>query len=230
VAHARSGGAIMGEQLEGMGWEVEGPFVYPTGTIDFAEGLFRVMDFEADVMFIWMDMPESSILLRQWHDLEVPSLPIGFICAAEQPGFWEATEGKGEYTMVNLVNAGNAPTEVTPQTMDFVNAYEDKWGVEPEGYGASSSYQAVYTLVDAIERAGTDDVDAVVEAMKETDMEGIYGRVRFDETNQIIPSFDPDEGAVPQVIQWLDGNRETVYPLEIATDSITLPPWMEEEY
>jgi len=29
--------------------------------------------------------------------------------AAEQPGFWKATEGKGEFTLCNVVNAGNAP-------------------------------------------------------------------------------------------------------------------------
>ena len=46
-----------------------------------------------------MDMPESSILLKQWYELKVPALPFGSIlAAAEQPGFWKATDGKGEYT------------------------------------------------------------------------------------------------------------------------------------
>ena len=30
-----------------------------------------------------------------------------------------------------------------------------KYGLEPEGYGTSSSYMAVYVLKDAIERAGS---------------------------------------------------------------------------
>ncbi len=50
----------------------------------------------AQVILIWMDMPESSILLKQWYDLKVPALPFGsIIAAAEQPGFWKATEGQG---------------------------------------------------------------------------------------------------------------------------------------
>ena len=39
--------------------------------------------------------------------------------------------------------------------MKFVDAYKKKYGLEPEGYGTSSSYMAVYALKDAIERAGS---------------------------------------------------------------------------
>jgi len=228
VAHARSGGEIMAEQLDNRGWDVTGPEVYPTGTLDYSDGLFRARDFGAEVIFIWMDMPESVILLKQHREMQLPSLPLGFINAAEQPGFWEASEGEGEFAIAHLVNAANAPVEVTALSMPFASAYEDKWDLEPEGYGTSSSYQAVYTLVDAIERAGTIEPDAVITALEETDMVGVYGRVRFDENHQIIPSLDPEEGAIPQVIQWLDERRETVFPPAIATSPIMLPPWMEE--
>lgn len=111
--------------------------------------------------------------------------------------------------------------------MNFVRAYEAKWGLEPEGLGTSSTYQAVYTLVEAIERAGSIDPDAVAAALEETDIIGVYGRVRFDENHQIIPSLDPEEGAVPQIIQWQDGKRETVFPPVITTSELKLPPWME---
>ena len=226
VAHARAGGDIMADQLKNRGWEVAGPMIYPTGTMDYSEGLFKARDFGANVLFIWMDMPESVILLKDYRDKQIPALPIGFICAAEQPDFWEATGGKGEYTVAHLVNAGNAPCEATPITMNFVKAYQEKWGLEPEGYGTSSSYQAVYTLVDAIERAGTLDPEAIIAALEKTDIVGVYGRVRFDEQHQIIPSLDPAEGAVPQLIQWLAGKRETVFPASIATSELKLPPWM----
>jgi branched-chain amino acid transport system substrate-binding protein len=227
VAHARAGGDIMADQLKNRGWEVVGPMIYPTGTLDYSDGLFKARDSGAQVLFIWMDMPESVILLKDYRDMQLPALPIGFICAAEQPGFWEATAGKGEYAVAHLVNAGNAPCQATPLTMDFAQAYKAKWNIEPEGYGTSSSYQAVYTLADAIERAGSIDPDAVIAALEETDMVGVYGRVRFDEQHQVVPSLDPAEGAVPQLIQWIAGKRETVFPPSIATIQLKLPPWME---
>ncbi len=89
--------------------------------------------------------------------------------------------------------------------MKFVDAYKAKYGLEPEGYGTSSSYMAVYTIKDAIERAGTLDPDKVVEALKATDLMGVYGRIRFDpQSNQVIPSTDPKEGAVGTIFQWQD--------------------------
>ncbi|MEW6275886.1 MAG: ABC transporter substrate-binding protein [Bacillota bacterium] len=228
VAHARSGGTIMADALKQKGWQVSGPEVYPTGTADFSSGLLSAKNFGAQVLFIWMDMPETSILLKQYRDMQLPALPYGFIEAAEQPGFWQATGGKGEYCMAHLVNAGNAPCQATPQTMQFVEAYKKKWGIEPEGYGTSSSYQAIYTLADAIERAGSLEPDAVIAALEKTDMVGVYGRIKFDPKNhQVIPSLDPAEGAVPQVIQWQAGKRETVFPAKIATAELKLPPWMK---
>ena len=206
------------------------PVVYPTGTTDFSMGLLEAKKQKAEVIIIWMDMPESAILLKQWYDMKVPALPFGvIIAAAEQPGFWKATEGKGEYCLANVVNAGNAPSNATPLTMKFVDAYKKKYGLEPEGYGTSSSYQAVYTLKDAIERAGTLDSDKVVDALKATDMEGVYGRIRFDpKTNQVIPSLDPKEGAVGTIFQWQAQKRVVVFPPKIATGDILLPPWMKK--
>ena len=60
---------------------------------------------------------------------------------------------------------GTPLRKATPWTMKFFDAYTKRWKIEPEGYGASSSYMAVYTLKDALERAGTLDADAVVTAL-----------------------------------------------------------------
>ena len=228
VSHARGAAEVMGKVAGSKGFEVTGTEIYPTGATDFSMGLLKAKSTGAQIINIWMDMPESAILLKQWYDLKIPALPFGStLAAAEQPGFWDATDGKGEYTLCNVVNAGNAPSEATPWTMKFYNAYAEKWGVEPEGLGASSSYMAVYALKDAIERAGTIDSDKVVTALEQIDLMGVYGRLRFDpKTHQVIPSTDPKEGAVGSILQWQDGKRVVVYPKSIAKGEILLPPWM----
>ena len=230
VSHARGAAEVMGKVAGSKGFEVTGTEIYPTGATDFSMGLLKAKSTGTQIINIWMDMPESAILLKQWYDLKIPALPFGStLAAAEQPGFWDATEGKGEYTLCNVVNAGNAPSEATPWTMKFYNAYTEKWGVEPEGLGASSSYMAVYALKDAIERAGTIDSDKVVTALENIDMMGVYGRLRFDpKTHQVIPATDPKEGAVGSILQWQDGKRVVVYPKSIAMGEILLPPWMNE--
>jgi len=228
VAHARGGGEIIAKIAAKQGWEVIGTEIYPTGTTDFSMGLLKAKKTEAQVLNIWMDMPESSILLKQWYELQIPALPFGStLAAAEQPGFWKATDGKGEYTLCNVVNAGNAPSKATEWTMKFYDAYTKKWNVEPEGLGSSSSYMAVYTLKDAIERAQSLDLNKVVDALEKTDLMGVYGRIRFDpKTHQVIPALDPKEGAVGTILQWQKQKRVVVFPESIATGEIQLPPWM----
>jgi len=228
VAHARAGGEYMKKALTEKKWEVIDMKIYPTGTTDYSQGLIDSGKKGAQILFLWMDMPESAALLQQWSNMKLKSLPMGFMNAAEQPGFWKATGGKGEYMIVNLVNGGNSPAKITPWTMKFVDAYKKKWGLEPEGYGTSSSYMAVYQLKDAIEKAKTTDSDAVVTALENQDLMGVYGRMRFDKkTHQIIPSWDPKEGAVTGIIQWQEGKRVQVFPPKVAEGKIMLPPWMK---
>jgi len=228
VSHARGAAAVMEKVAGKKGFEVTGSEIFPTGTTDFSMALLKVKSTGSQIINIWMDMPESAILLKQWYDLQIPALPFGStLAAAEQPGFWKATDGKGQYTLCNVVNAGNAPSDATEWTMKFYNAYAKKWGVEPEGLGSSSSYMAVYVLKDAIERAGTLDSDKVVTALEATDIMGVYGRLRFDpKTHQVIPAKDPKDGAVGSILQWQDGKRIVVYPKSIAKGEILLPPWM----
>ena len=230
VSHARGAAKVMKAVAEKKGWNVTGVEIYPTGATDFSMGLLKAKKTQSEIINIWMDMPESAILLKQWYEMKIPALPFGStLAAAEQPGFWEATEGKGEYTLCNVVNAGNAPSEATPWTMKFYDAYTKMWDVEPEGLGTSSSYMAVYVLRDAIERAGSLDSDKVVAELEKTDIMGVYGRLRFDpKSHQVIPATDPQEGAVGSILQWQDGKRVVVYPKSIATGSIQLPPWMKK--
>ena len=228
VSHARGAAEIIKKVATGKGWNVTGLEIYPTGATDFSMGLLKAKKTNTEIINIWMDMPESAILLKQWYNMQIPALPFGStLAAAEQPGFWDATDGKGEYTLCNVVNAGNAPSNATPWTMKFYDAYTKRWGIEPEGLGTSSSYMAVYTLKAAIERAGSLKPDKVVTALEQTDIMGVYGRLRFDpKSHQVIPSTDPKEGAVGSILQWQKGKRVVVYPKSIAMGEIQLPPWM----
>ena len=228
VAHARAGGEAMKNALTAKGWTVIDMKIYPTGTSDYSVGLSDSGKKGANVLFLWMDMPESTILLKQWSNMKLKSLPVGFVNAAEQPGFWKAMGGKGESLIVNLVNGGYAPANIIPWTMKFANAYKAKWGLEPEGYGTSSSYMAIYQLKDAIERANSTNSEAVIKALEDGDIMGVYGRMRFDKkTHQIIPSLDPKEGAVTGIIQWQQGKRVQIFPPSVAMGKVILPPWMK---
>lgn len=226
VAHARAIADIVSKALGSKGWKVLGTEVYPTGALDYSTGLLKARDQKAQILFVWMDHPEIAILVKQWKELKIPALPIaGISSAVEQPGGWANTEGAVAYWVASPANAGNAPSNATPLTMKFYEAYKKRWLVEPEGYGTSSSYTAIHVLADAIRRAGSLDSDRLVAALEKTDFVGVYGKIAFDpKSHQVIPSYNPKEGAVGTWFQWQDAKRIVIWPPTIATGKIRMPP------
>ena len=209
------------------GWEVVGFDKHPIAATDYSVALGDCKKSGAQILFIWAYAPETSIMLRQWADMEIPALPIGFIGAAEDPGFWEATKGKGAYTIVTLSEVGCTPSNVTPRTMKYYNAFQKKWGVPPRSTGCVSAYEGVYVLKDAIERAGSLEPDALIAALEKTNLPVVRGTIRFDQNHQVIYGYDPKESVLGNWVQWQDGQRVTVFPQAAATGSIKMPPWLK---
>ncbi|MBI2997056.1 MAG: ABC transporter substrate-binding protein, partial [Deltaproteobacteria bacterium] len=177
VAHARAIGGLVAKGLEPKGWKVLGNEVYPTGALDYSAGLLKAKDQGAQILFVWMDHPETAVLVKQWHDLKIPVLPVSGISGlVEQPVAWASSSGAVAYWLASPANAGNAPSNATPLTMKFYQAYTKRWLVEPEGYGASSSYVGIQVLARAIERAGSLDADRLAAALENTDVTSVYGR------------------------------------------------------
>ncbi|MFO7737701.1 MAG: ABC transporter substrate-binding protein [Desulfatiglandaceae bacterium] len=209
------------------GWEIVGKDKHPIGTTDYSTALSDCKKSGAQVIFIWAYSPETSILLKQWADMEVPALPIGFIGAAEDPGFWEATNGKCAYTVVTLSETGNVPSNATPLTMPFYNNFKKRWGVEPRSTGCVSAYEALYVLKDAIERAGTLEDDALISALQKTRLPAVRGTIRFDENHQIVYGYDPKDSVLGCWVQWQDGKRVQIFPEVAATGKLQMPPWLK---
>ena len=228
VAHARAAGSALKEGLEKKRWNIIGYEVYPTGTTDFSVGLSKAKDGKAQYLIPWFDMPEVSILMKQWYDMKVPALPIGYIHALQDEGTWKATDGKVASAVVLYAKAGSVATKAIPMSETFVSGHKKKYGIEPRSEWTSTSYTVVYILKDAIERAKSIESESIISALEKSDMMGTYGRVKFDpKSHQIIENGDPKETAVGMWAQWIDGKRVIVFPDKIATKSLGLPPWMK---
>ena len=229
VAHARAAGGKIKEGLEAKGWNVVGYEKYPTGSTDFSVGLLKAKGAGAQTLFYWFDMPEISILTKQWFDMKIDALPVGFGASMADSTFWDATGGKCTYWVNVWPRAGCVSSDAIPLAWKFIDAYRVRYGVEPGVTWVSPvSYQAVYVLADAIRQAGTTEPNRVIAALENTDLESVWGRTKFDlQSHQIIYSDDPQKGALTTWAQWLDGKRVAVFPQKLATTAIKLPPWVK---
>ena len=211
-----------------LGMEVVGHDEFPTGFSDFSAALMKAKNLEAGVIFACFDMPESGVLVNQWRSIQVPALIAGFISPMAGEVAWKTFDGKIGGLMNAIFELGNMPSDKYAPAKNFYNAYKEKYGKGIQaGHGPAPSYEAVYILKEAIERAGSLDPDAIVTEIEKTDRKGVMGRIKFDEGHQVIYGNDPAEAAVGAFFQWSDdGIRKIVYPKSIAEGEIVLPTWV----
>jgi branched-chain amino acid transport system substrate-binding protein len=229
VAWARgTAGGMAKKVYPKLGMEVVGHDEFPTGFSDFSAALMKAKDLEAGVIFACFDMPESGVLVNQWRSIKVPALIAGFVSPMAGEVAWKTFEGKIGGLMNAIFELGNMPSDKYAPAKNFYNAYKEKYGKGIQaGHGPAPSYEAVYILKEAIERAGSLDPDAIVTEIEKTDRKGVMGRIKFDEGHQVIYGNDPAEAAVGAFFQWSDdGIRKIVYPKSIAEGEIVLPTWV----
>lgn len=222
----------MEKWLKDNGWTVTGSDKYPTGATDFSPTLMKIKESGAQVIAACFDMPEVAVLLKQAREMKIPAVFVGYYSPLSPANAWKAFNGEIEGAMHMINGPGQLPIEKIPKSVEFNKNFAKRWGEElrdkmPDN-GVPHSYDSVYALAAAIERAGTLEADAVVKALEATDMEGVVGRIRFGKDHQAVYGTDPKETGVGAVIQWqAPGKRVPVFPESVAEGKIVLPPWMK---
>ena len=211
------------------GWEVVGHDEFPTGFSDFSSALMKAKAGGAKVLFACFDMPESGVLVKQWKSIRVPALIAGFISPMAGEAAWKTFDGKIGGLMNAIFEIGNIPSEKYAPAKKFYDKYRATYGKGIEsGHAPAPSYDSVYILKEAIERAGSLNPDAIVAEIEKTDRQGAIGRIKFDAGHQVIYGTDPSQTAVGCFFQWTeDGKRKIVYPPSLAEGKIFLPSWVK---
>jgi branched-chain amino acid transport system substrate-binding protein len=231
VLWAKGTGAGLEKWYKENGWDVLGFDTYPTGSSDFSPSLVKVRAQGAKVVVPIFDMPQSSILLKQARAMELPAVLAGSISPLAPENAWEVFKGEVEGLIDTIYELGPIPVKAVPKSVVFNENFGKKWGEEARKrlshHGIGPSYDAVYIMASAIERANTVEPDAVVKALEQTDMQGVVGRIKFSKDHQVVYGFDPKETALGCGFQWVKpGKRMIIFPEGIAEGKIQLPAYM----
>jgi branched-chain amino acid transport system substrate-binding protein len=213
-----------------MGLEVVGVWRPSAMASDVSAELTAIKGAGAQILFHATAGSMGIALGKQWGELQIPAALVGGDAVGSVKSYWQATEGLGKY---NTVMAGIGPAKITEKTMPFWLAYVKRFGDFP-GYD-SSTYDAIYILKEAIERAGTLNADTLVTEMEKTDYRGAFGRiVFFPRTHQYPHDVQFGPGYDTWVVsQWLGpDNLSVVWPMGwkgVTYEGSTkyqLPPWV----
>jgi branched-chain amino acid transport system substrate-binding protein len=184
------------------------------GTVEFTAEIELIKNMNPDLILSDLIVSSSMPFIKQWlgAKLGIPLLDAGL---GADPTIQKEIGYETMNYYIFFTQCGNVT--ITPKTRSYYNAFLQRTGTRPFGFVDIRSYDTMYILKDAIERAGTFDTDKVIEALEKTDYVGAQGRYRFIEGHQA----DYMHGVVTQLV---DEKTYVVAPAQVAEKPLETPP------
>ena len=117
----------------------------------------------AHIVFTIFSASVGITFARQAGELKIPAVQVGINVEAQKDGFWQATQGMGNYVMT--MNTYARGVEYNELTAPFVDTYVKRFGETPT-YNADTYRRHQVHVVPAIEKSGTLDADKLMAFME----------------------------------------------------------------
>jgi branched-chain amino acid transport system substrate-binding protein len=225
-----------------MGMEVAGVWRPSPVATDVAAELSAIQRSGAHVIFTIFSSSVGIPFARQAGELKIPAVQVGINVEGQKDGFWQATQGMGNYVITSNTYARGL--ETNEFTKPFVDGYVKRFGETPT-YTAGTYEAILCALAQTIEQVGTLDPDKVVAALEERTYKTPPSTIKYMKDAEGRPLHDITFGpgyATGLATQWQDGKLVAVWPNKWkATPEapevtykgvvpIKLPPWVIEKY
>jgi branched-chain amino acid transport system substrate-binding protein len=195
-----------------MGMEVAGIWRPSPVATDVMAELSAIQRSGAQMIFTIFSSSVGIPFARQAGELKIPAVQVGINVEAQKDGFWQATQGMGNYVMT--LNTYNRNVEVNELTKPFLDTYIKRFGETPT-YTADTYAAIIYTLVPVIEMTGTLDADRLVKVIEARETKVPSGVVGYLKDDQGRPLHDLKWGPgylTSLGVQWQDGKQVGVWP------------------
>ncbi|MCE2449461.1 MAG: ABC transporter substrate-binding protein [Candidatus Latescibacteria bacterium] len=156
--------------FSGFGGEIVAEEFYESGATDFATQLTRIAAAAPEAVFLSGLPPEVALVTKQARALPLHN-------AAGEPTLFLGADAWDNPTLLDNEDAAVdgsffsshfSPDTDEPSARAFIDAYQTLYGIAPTG-GDAVSYDAVRLLLEAAERAGSLDPDAVRQQLLATE-------------------------------------------------------------
>jgi branched-chain amino acid transport system substrate-binding protein len=160
------------------GFEHTGRELFPPGTDDFSPYLTKLREADPDMILNFEDSAAQFSLLRQSWELDVGQFYIASVALPYD--LFETLVG-GEGIRSKIVSVGGTPRAALNYTSEKARSFfEEKYRAYKGGtlplaaFGALLTYDQVYMLAAAMQRAGTvEDTDKIIEALEQVHFNGV---------------------------------------------------------
>ncbi|MDO4588721.1 MAG: ABC transporter substrate-binding protein [Fusobacterium sp.] len=171
------------KEAAALGIEVVANEGYSEGDKDFRPQLTKILPTNPDVLVIPDYYEQVALITAQARE-------VGIKCTFIGPDGWDGvskTLDPSAYGVIENSYFTNhySLDDKSEKVQNFVKAYRETYKEDPSSF-AALSYDAAYMMKAAIEKAGTTEKQAVVDALKGLEYDGVTGHLTFDEKNNPI--------------------------------------------
>jgi urea transport system substrate-binding protein len=166
----RTANKIIKAQLGASGGEVAGEEYMPLGGTEFSTIISKIQAAKPDAIFNTLNGDSNVAFFKQFKDagFTAESLPVLSVSVAEE----EVRAIGSDYLKDHLVSWNYYQTTKTAENDKFVAAFKAKYGeTSVTSDPMEAGYFGVYLWKQAVEKAGSTDVNAVKEATKANKIE-----------------------------------------------------------
>jgi branched-chain amino acid transport system substrate-binding protein len=183
---------------------------------DMTATLTKVKALKPDVLVVSGHSKGAVLAVRQVNEMKVnvPMLAMTHCEAADVIGKFGAG---AEHTLcaTQWTETMSYKDDDFGTAMDYYNDFNTVYGYFPP-YQAAESTASVQVFVDAMERAGTFDTEAIRSSLAATDLMTFYGPIKFTAAGNNM--------AKPMVLRQVrDGKLVAVAPTRFATEPVVYP-------
>ncbi len=181
----KAGYDVMKQVAEDKNLEVVTTETFQLNQSDYKPLLTKIKNLEPDLILASALYNEGAVILDQARKM---GLDVPFV----------GGNGFNSPEVITIAgDASNGLIVATPwfaqkddeKVKSFVEKYKAAYGVEPDQF-AAQAYDGLYLIAEAIKNAGTNDRDAIRDALAEVKgFEGVLGAMSFDEEGDIV--MDP---------------------------------------
>lgn len=157
---------------------------YSDGDKDFKTQLTRIAAADPEVLYVPNYYNDNIMIVRQARQV---GLDVAFLGGDGWDGVLsenvigaDKNDADGSYFTNHY-----APDDPNDSLQSFLSAYREAYDIEAVSF-AALGYDAARMMMQAIEDAGSTDSQAIIDAMKNIEFEGITGDITFDDNNNPI--------------------------------------------
>lgn len=209
-------GDIIEANMASTGIELLDRITYSASTSTLSTEVTKIAELQPDLLITIGYFADTSLLVKE---LQERGVDIKTVCGVANGGISDTKfiEDFGD-TVENYLDLNYRFNPNSEKTEELLTSYKEKYGDDMSVH-AVWGYESICVIADALERAGSTDSEAIVKALRNTEISDHVlaqsGSIKFDEKGENV-------NAAGVLVQIQNGKHVVVYPKEFAEAELIL--------